>query len=821
MVGKPDPLKDGLAVVSSGGRGTQTPEPGRGQLVAGRYELLGLLGEGGMGAVYKARDTKLDELVALKMLRRELIANSDVLERFRREVKLARRVTHRNVARAHDIGEHNGQPFMTMELVQGESLARLLAKQGRRPVKQVLEIAQGLCAGLAAAHDVGVVHRDLKPDNVLIAEGGRVVVTDFGIARAIGPGIAALTHGDIVGTPTYMAPEQAEGLVNIDARADIYSLGVILFELFTGRVPFTGSSAFAVALARLSSSPPDPRTFGVPDAAAALVLRCMARDPNGRFSSVTKVAEALRELPTDWVLTPVGEPTIDEDSAYGQMHATSPLPSPGDTSSSLKAPATSHLSTHADGTRSIAVLPLRNVGQKEDDALADSFSESLIKQLALSDRLRVPDFSSVTQFRGLPQEARTLAMDLGVEVAIVGTVRRVGETLRISLRMLSVADGTELWSQQCDRPMKDILVAAHELSAAIVHALLPDTLNRLTTDPVALALYREARELYHRFEEVAVEAQLSSLRTCTMEALDLFGKARALAPDDPTILAGCTLALARSWFFDADGARTRAAEAASRVSRVAPGTASALVARAAVRLIEGNLAEAAEDAARAIAKAPDLADAHALLGRILVETGPAQRALQHLDIAARLDPGYSAACLAVLHVHELIGQRAEFDRLSRLAIGNKERGVGWASIARVILWRGDVVRARELWEHPMISSGKASSGREILRMLLQPDTSPSPVRMLTTSMGSVAASSSTRAFLSQVRAESAAAKGKTDAAFTALNEAVESGLVDLVWMDGCALLRALRADRRFAPLRAQVEGRAALVHLALRRAEDI
>lgn len=804
---------------SSGATGAPPSEAGRGQLVAGRYELLGLLGEGGMGAVYKARDIKLDELVALKMLRRELIANSDVLERFRREVKLARRVTHRNVARAHDIGEHNGQPFMTMEFVQGESLARLLSRSGRRPVRQVLEIAQGLCAALAAAHEVGVVHRDLKPDNVLIAEGGRIVVTDFGIARAIGPGIASITHGDIVGTPTYMAPEQAEGLINIDARADIYSLGVILFELFTGRVPFTGSSAFAVALARLSSSPPDPRTLGVPDAAAALILRCMVRDPNGRFSSVTKVAEALRELPSDWDLVPLSEPTIDEDG-LGPQHVTSPLPGPLDTVTGLGA-VTSQLETQADGTRSVAVLPLRNVGPKEDESLADTFTQTLIQQLALSERLRVPEFDAVAPLKGLSQDTRTLGSELGVEVVVSGSMRKSASTLQISLHMVSVADGAELWTQHYERPAKDIAGAAHEFAVAIAYSLVPDTVHRLTTDPAAVALYREARELYHRFEEVAVDAQLSSLRSCTTGALDLFNKARELAPNDPTILAGCALALSRSWFFDADGARARAAEASTRLTRIAPRSGESFVARAAVSLIEGNLAAAVEDATHAIEKAPDLADAHALLGRILIETGPAARALQHLNIAAKLDPGFNAACAAVMHVYELIGQRAEFDRRAREAIANRTEGVGWASIARVVLWRNDVVRARELWENPVITSGKASSAREILRMLLQPDTSPSPVKLLTTSMGSVAASSSTRGFLSQVRAEFAAAKGKFEVAFTALTEAVESGFVDLVWMDGCALLREMRADRRFAPLRAQVAERAALVHAAFQRAEGI
>jgi serine/threonine protein kinase len=270
------------------------------QLLAERYELLGLVGVGGMGSVYRARDVELDEIVALKVLRRELVDTPGILDRFRREVKLARRVTHRNVARVFDIGEHGGEKFLTMEFIDGEPLGSILARDGAMRVARVLELAAGVCAGLASAHAAGVVHRDLKPDNVLLAKDGRVVVTDFGIARAFLDAAAGLgnTLGVLMGTPAYMAPEQVEGRKDIDARADIYALGALLYELFTGRRAWEGESPFAVASARLTSLPPDPRQRrpDLPSAHAEVVMRCMARKPEERFQSVDDVAHEIVAL---------------------------------------------------------------------------------------------------------------------------------------------------------------------------------------------------------------------------------------------------------------------------------------------------------------------------------------------------------------------------------------------------------------------------------------------------------------------------------------------------------------------------------------------
>ena len=264
-------------------------------LIAKRYEVLDLLGSGGMGIVYRARDLELDEVVALKVVDQDRKGDPEMLQRFKREVRLSRRVTHGNVARVFDIGEDRGLYFFTMELIEGESLRQRLRREKRLGAHDVIAVALAICEGLSAAHAASVVHRDLKPDNVLIGNDGRIVLTDFGIARAwIAENQRFNTQDVSVGTPEYMAPEQVQGVLDIDGRADIYALGAMMFELLTGEPPWTGPTVMAVVTARLTADPPDPRSWGpVNDALAEVVLRCLRRSPSERYTHARDVADAL------------------------------------------------------------------------------------------------------------------------------------------------------------------------------------------------------------------------------------------------------------------------------------------------------------------------------------------------------------------------------------------------------------------------------------------------------------------------------------------------------------------------------------------------
>ena len=257
-----------------------------------RYEILGEAGRGGMGIVYRVRDRETNELAAIKVLHPDVASDRDMIERFKTELKLSRRVTHRNVCRIYDIHRSGELAYISMEFVEGESLRRLLNRLGAITVKKGTEMVRQICEGLQEAHLQGVIHRDLKPENIMIDDQGNVKVMDFGIARLATKG-TTLTLG-IPGTPAYMSPEQAESRT-MDARSDIYSLGLVMYEIFTGRMAFRGETPVAVALQQIRETPPRPRTIepSVPVEIEQVIMRCLEKDPAMRFQSLKEVLEAF------------------------------------------------------------------------------------------------------------------------------------------------------------------------------------------------------------------------------------------------------------------------------------------------------------------------------------------------------------------------------------------------------------------------------------------------------------------------------------------------------------------------------------------------
>ncbi|HEX7184379.1 MAG TPA: protein kinase [Thermoanaerobaculia bacterium] len=269
-----------------------------GALMGQRFEILSVLGAGGMGVVYKARDRELDDLVALKMLKREAVGDRGQLDRLKSELKLARKITHPNVLRTHDFGEIDGMPFISMEYVRGVTLRYLLDQTKRLPYSAGLRLAKQLCAGLGAAHAVGVMHRDIKPENLILEPTGNAKLMDFGIARPIKRMEAGQTEaGFIVGTPLYLSPEQLEGQ-EVDARADIYSTGVVLYEIFSGELPFNAPSAVEIMLKHLREPAPSPRTHWpeMPPKLEAIILRCLEKSPEARYRTVDDLQKDLETL---------------------------------------------------------------------------------------------------------------------------------------------------------------------------------------------------------------------------------------------------------------------------------------------------------------------------------------------------------------------------------------------------------------------------------------------------------------------------------------------------------------------------------------------
>jgi eukaryotic-like serine/threonine-protein kinase len=761
---------------------TQSPPTPAGpsrQVIGERYEILGLLGSGGMGNVYKARDLELDELCALKVLRPELAGAPGVIERFRREVKLARRVTHPNVARVFDIGERGGEKILTMELVDGEPLSALLAREESLSLARLVAVASAICAGLEAAHAAGVVHRDLKPDNVLLERGGRVVLTDFGIARAAAAE-GALATASFLGTPAYMAPEQIESKAPVDARADLYALGAMLFELSTGERPWQGETIFAVAAARLLHPPPDPRTVrpDLPAGLAALVQRCMARRPEDRFPSAVAVASALAALTLP---APASSPSLG--SPWGQS------------------PQTPGAKVHDAGSaKRVAVLPFRNAGAKEHDYLADGLTEDVIDVLSMAPGLRVTSRGVVMRYKGSDRDPRDVGRELGVQVIVDGTVRRGGGGVRIAARLASVADGVQLWARRFDRPDAELYAVSDDAARAIAEALAVEmgaAPRAPDADAEAMDLYMQARAAYHLFfSDLGGEA-----------SLPLFERALGRAPDDPRILAG--YAMARARVPDQDGEVARSAVAAAvRAVEIAPASTHAHRAIAEVTFRSGDEAAAVRSLRVALRLAAGNAEAHELLGRILSETTLLADARRHLVTALTLEPEITTARLALARTCEFLGDHDEADHLL-----DERREATLPARARFLIWRRDTERAAEL----LVTLPATTPAHQITRSMLEVLTGGAPSVMLQQAIADkVHPPVRLRSVMLQFKVEVAMLMGDRDRALDTITRAAAGGLFDLAWMDRCPLLAELRRDPPFAAARATVVARVAAAEDAYR-----
>jgi serine/threonine-protein kinase len=275
---------------------TSVHELTTGSTFAGRYQVIEELGHGGMGKVYRVLDQKLDEEVALKIIKPEIAADKETIKRFHNELRLARKIAHRNVGKMYELMEDGGTHFITMEYVPGQDLRGLIRQMGRLTAGKAVSIAKQVCEGLEEAHRLGVVHRDLKPGNILIDKDGNARIMDFGIARSLrGKGITGA--GVMIGTPEYMSPEQVEGK-EADQRSDIYSLGIILYEMITGRVPFEGDTALAIAVKHKTEIPRDPREINtqIPQDLGQLVLKCLEKNKEKRYQSAGELHADLEKI---------------------------------------------------------------------------------------------------------------------------------------------------------------------------------------------------------------------------------------------------------------------------------------------------------------------------------------------------------------------------------------------------------------------------------------------------------------------------------------------------------------------------------------------
>ena len=492
----------------------------------GPYEVVGSLGAGGMGEVYRARDTRLGREVALKVLLGRLADDPSARSRFEREARAVAALSHPNILAIHDFGVEGDICYSVTELLSGETLRARLDRESLSWRKAV-DIATAVADGLGAAHSRGIVHRDLKPENVFLTEDGRVKILDFGLARqqpetavAAESALATVTAtepGTVMGTVTYMSPEQVRGLP-VDARCDIFSFGSVLYEMVTGRRAFPGRTTADAMAAILKESPPDPSDSGktIPLALSRVITRCLEKSPDERFQSARDLTYALREIASASAASVQmsGVARVEPAAHRGRVAAIA--------AGVIVLAAALVLALDVGGLRgrlgtrnkgasirSLAVLPLQNLsGDASQEYFADGMTEELITSLARIEGLGVTSRTSIMGFKGTKKKLPEIARELGVDAVVEGSVFRAEGKVRVTAQLIEASSDKHLWAQTYERDLRDVLALEGEISQGIAKVirgeLAPQEQARLATSrqipPDAHDAYVRGRYSYNQRE---------------------------------------------------------------------------------------------------------------------------------------------------------------------------------------------------------------------------------------------------------------------------------------------------------------------------------
>lgn len=449
--------------------------------VIGHYEIVGYLGSGGMGEVYKALDTKLGRSVALKVLNEKFTRDEPNLQRFVREAKAASSLNHPNILVIHEIDEAAGSPFIVSEYVLGTTLREIISQRERPSVSERLDIAIQVASALAAAHEARIVHRDIKPENIMVRPDGYVKILDFGLAKLVGAESSfapeeadtmlenPTAQGLILGTVNYMSPEQAKG-EPVDPRSDIFSLGVVIYEMIAGVAPFKGES-MSDSFANLLRSEPRPLSDlvpGLPPHLSIIVNKALRKNKDERYQAVKDLLEDLKNIKKGSYLAEEIENSSSSD--------------PGsETTKVLNIDAVTRSDQYE---RSIAVLPFANLSaDPENEYFCDGLAEDLLSALSKIKALKVAARSSAFSFKGKDADLSEIAKVLRVGKIIEGSVRQFGNRMRITVQLVNVDDGYHMWSERYDSEMDDIFAVQDEITLAVVDAL---KVKLLTPDKQAL-----------------------------------------------------------------------------------------------------------------------------------------------------------------------------------------------------------------------------------------------------------------------------------------------------------------------------------------------
>ncbi|MGH9735269.1 MAG: protein kinase domain-containing protein [Candidatus Acidiferrales bacterium] len=675
-----------------------------------RYHIESLLGQGGMGRVYKAHDRELNRTVAIKVVREGVMGDASALKRFKQELLLASKISHKHILRIHDLGEVNGVKFITMAFVEGQDLHQIIRDNPKLPLDRAVKFATQLAEALAAAHAEDVVHRDLKPQNILVDGNDQIYVSDFGLAKSFAEGAVGMTQtGAFLGTPRYMSPEQVEGKPT-DGRSDLYAYGLILYEMATGDVPFTGESTLGVMYQRIKEKPKSPKLVNpsLPNWLVQIIMRCLERDPNDRYQNAYEILADLKGAQSPGgassrVVSRSGSSiqiVLPEFASRRWTWVTGGIIAL--VLVALALPPVRHvifnrsisgaISTIAgvppiSTGRFVAVLPLQILGGSSQlDYVAKGIQEALSAKLFQIKDLRIAADDAADQVNQ-NQPLLKIARALGSNLLVQGTLQSAGDKMRIIMTIQDVADNRQVWTHEFDGVVGDLFTLEDQIYAQLIAGLNVNPTNdelasaeaRPTNNVAAYDLYLRGRNSLHGHDSKSIQT-----------ALDYFDQALKSDPGFALAFTGLADASLRMYKVQNDSLWTqKALVAAQRAQQLNDKLPEVHATLGSVYAATGKYSEAVAELNRALALAPNSDEFYRRIGEVYLESGNNAEAVAAFQKAIKLNPYYwvNQNALGRAYAHLADYPRA-LDAFQQVAELEPDIDAGFENVGNMYLQQG-------------------------------------------------------------------------------------------------------------------------------------